>query len=273
MQKNTKTEAAQQADIQLEFAQLLGEQLDKIEFPSSPLRATGLSSTLGVAKTQAYKLLKGMAFPSLSNFLTLRKMGVSVDDMLDMMDKRDLETTDLYIGSQMVPAAIRYSKRDSGSQVMVISRKGSDALELKVVAPGAQAQTGAKPIDGLTFPRRVTLAIIEDNAAELMALKEGTSEAFRSVGFANAKSFFKQPVETFDLILMDWNLPDMSGLEVIEKIRSQSKAPIFIITGDDGATDDIVNAMSETIHHVAKPTNIKILNKRLTDAAKVRSAG
>ena len=35
----------------------------------------------------------------------------------------------------------------------------------------------------------------------------------------------------FDIILLDFNLPDITGMEVIEKIRSQSDVPIILITG------------------------------------------
>jgi len=59
----------------------------------------------------------------------------------------------------------------------------------------------------------------------------------------------------------------MAGSDVIVAIRRQSKVPIFIMTGDDAATDAIIKIMADkSIHHVSKPTNIKILNKRLADS-------
>jgi CheY-like chemotaxis protein len=267
--KNTQEEpAAITAALQVEFAHLLGDQLDKIDFPASPMRAATLSTTFNVAKTQAYKLLKGMAFPSLSNFVTLRKMGVSMDEMLDRLVGQDQDLTDLYIKDQIVPSSIRYAKDETSSQVVVVPREGGSGFDLCVVGPGEKVPEGAKRIHGLTFSKRISLAIIEDNPVELEMLGKSTSENFRTGLFSTARSFFNESIAGYDIILLDWNLPDMKGPDVVKSIRSQSRAPIFILTGDDGATDAIIDVMTDkTVHHVSKPTNIKILIKRLTDAA------
>lgn len=264
---NTKPDTTASADMQIEFARLLGDQLDNVDFPASPMRAATLSTTCNVAKTQAYKLLKGMAFPSLANFVTLRKLGVSMDEMLDLLIGADKDLTELHIGNHAVHTTIKYLKAGSTSQVVALPRADSNGVDLCVVMPGMKVPAGAKPIGAITFPKQISLAIIEDNKAELQELGESMSRDFRPVMFSTAKSFFKQPIANYDLILLDWNLPDMTGTAIVERIRSQTNAPIFIVTGDDGATDAIISVMNDkTIHHVSKPTNIKILIKRLIDA-------
>jgi two-component system chemotaxis response regulator CheY len=46
-----------------------------------------------------------------------------------------------------------------------------------------------------------------------------------------AEALLKFAEEQFDLVLTDWNMPEKTGLEVIEGIRGQgSKVPIVMIT-------------------------------------------
>src|SRR2546423_14615181 len=41
-----------------------------------------------------------------------------------------------------------------------------------------------------------------------------------------------------DLVLLDWGLPDMTGIEVIKELRrSQVTAPIIMLTGRGGEAD------------------------------------
>ena len=194
-------------------------------------------------------------------------MGVSINQMLDLLARDDLELVDLHIQGHVISTSLQFTREDGSTQVMAVPREDQKGVDICVVPPGKKP-TGAKPISGMSFPKRTTLAIIEDNHVELEMLGKSTATKFRVEMFPDASAFFRHPIEKFDVILLDWNLPDASGAEVVRKIRAQSKAAIFILTGDDGAADGIVKVMSDkTIHHVAKPTNIKILIKRLSDAA------
>jgi CheY-like chemotaxis protein len=265
--KHAQKDLTETLVLQAEFAILLNEQLDAVDYPSSPKRAAHLSETFGVAKTQAYKLLKGMATPSFSNFVSLRKMGISIDQMLDLLIGNELDLVDLHIQEQVVRANLEFTQEDGCAQVMACPFGIQNSFELRVVSPW-EKPLGARPISGLSFPKRTTLAIIEDNSVELEMLGRSTAARFHTTLFSSAAAFFARPIDKFEVILLDWNLPDSTGSDVIHNIRQQSQAPIFILTGDDNATDAIVKVMNEkTIHHVAKPTNIKILIKRLSDAA------
>lgn len=76
------------------------------------------------------------------------------------------------------------------------------------------------------------LAIVEDEAAlraELIAFFEFKN--MQAVGFPSAEDFFKALIaQTFDLVILDIGLPDMSGIEAAEIFRQQSHAPILILT-------------------------------------------
>ena len=50
--------------------------------------------------------------------------------------------------------------------------------------------------------------------------------------------------EAPDIVLLDINLPDMSGFEVIDEIRRFSKVPIVILTVRQGAIDELIGLES-----------------------------
>ena len=216
----TQKDLTMAATLQIEFAKLLGERLDHINYPQSPYRGQSLSETLSVAKTQAYKLLKGMAFPSLANLVTLRKMGLSMDEMLDALAGGTDELTELYIEGQMIQSQIRYSKLDGTVQVVVAPRSVGNGLELCVVQAGHNPPAGAKPVYSLIFPKRFALAVIEDNPEELELLNRGASTMFKTVAFSNAKNFLKHSIDKFDSDTTVFMLPPSvkllsSGLVIV----------------------------------------------------------
>src|SRR5690348_17808479 len=52
--------------------------------------------------------------------------------------------------------------------------------------------------------------------------------------------------ESFDVLVLDWNLPDISGVDVLKRIRnsSQSALPILFVTARN-REDDVVTALRE----------------------------
>ena len=263
----TQAERSGKASVQLvEFATRLGSQLDQAGFSSNPKRAAQLSLRLGIGKAQVYKILKGTAFPNLSSLIEFRRMGVSLDEILDSVGHVNPETTDVVIGGTSVSACVRFGGRARGS-VFGVPRSDSGALDLVVLEEGTKRPTGAKPLRALGFPQRATLAIIENNPRELAALAAGTRSTFASASLTNARQLFEQDISDFDVFLLGWHLPDMPGRDVVRQLRKQTKAPIFILTGDMDATEDILVAMSDpTVRLITKPTAVKLINKILFDA-------
>ena len=63
--------------------------------------------------------------------------------------------------------------------------------------------------------------------------------------FATSEALLRQlRRENFDLLILDWNIPDMSGLEVVRWVRANLKAkvPVLFVTShvDEG---DLVEAL------------------------------
>lgn len=72
--------------------------------------------------------------------------------------------------------------------------------------------------------------------------------------------------ETFDLVLLDWMMPGMSGIQVLEQIRKRWSAvelPVVMATAKSEA-DDIVQALrAEANDYVTKPLNFDVVHARI----------
>ncbi len=72
--------------------------------------------------------------------------------------------------------------------------------------------------------------------------------------------------EIFDLILCDWNMPEMPGLELLNKIRADGelkKIPFVMVTAE-AQKDNIMEAVKAGVNsYVVKPFTAEIINKKL----------
>lgn len=68
----------------------------------------------------------------------------------------------------------------------------------------------------------------------------------------------------YDLAILDWEVPDMSGLEVLESMKIKgSYPPVVFLTGRDAEEDVIAVIESGADDYIVKPPNLKVLNARL----------
>ena len=67
-----------------------------------------------------------------------------------------------------------------------------------------------------------------------------------------------------DLILLDINLPDASGMDICKKIRRNSEIPIIFITGNNTAMNELNCLQLGGDDFIAKPFNPPILLARIS---------
>ena len=67
-----------------------------------------------------------------------------------------------------------------------------------------------------------------------------------------------------DLMLVDWMLPDMSGLEVLRKLREESpQLPVLLLTAKDAVEDRIAGLTAGGDDYVTKPFSLEEVVLRL----------
>jgi len=91
-------------------------------------------------------------------------------------------------------------------------------------------------------------------------------------GYATTKAFDGRTglelAETgeFDLVLLDVMLPQLSGMEVLRRIRRTSSVPIIMLTARDSVMDKVSGLDSGASDYITKPFAIEELLARIRNA-------
>jgi len=110
------------------------------------------------------------------------------------------------------------------------------------------------------------ILIVEDEEGIVLFLKQGLEEEGYQVSSANnGKSgleLFQN--EKFDLVLLDWMLPKMTGVEVCKAIRQQNtKVPIIFLTAKDTVQETVEGLKSGANDYIKKPFSFDELVERI----------
>lgn len=116
------------------------------------------------------------------------------------------------------------------------------------------------------------IAFLEDDLPQAEMIKNWLAEESHSCRhYAAAKSFLREiRQESYDLLILDWELPESSGLEVLRWVREQAdwRIPILFMTHRD-SENDIVRALSEGADdYMTKPVSREIAVARINALAR-----
>ncbi|MFD1429639.1 response regulator transcription factor [Lacticaseibacillus mingshuiensis] len=74
---------------------------------------------------------------------------------------------------------------------------------------------------------------------------------------------YQAQAEQIDLILLDWMLPRLDGLEVMRRIRKLSQVPIIMMTARDYVGDKVAGLDNGADDYITKPFEIEELLARI----------
>lgn len=70
--------------------------------------------------------------------------------------------------------------------------------------------------------------------------------------------------QQFDIILMDWNMPNMLGIDAVKAIRATgNKTPILMVTTEGERTNVLLAIQSGANNYLVKPFNSEDLRERV----------
>lgn len=76
----------------------------------------------------------------------------------------------------------------------------------------------------------------------------------------------KVAVEKFDLIISDWNMPKMTGIDFLKKVRAtdQFKTIPFIMVTAEGKRENVIAAVQAGVsNYIVKPFNAATLKEKM----------
>jgi two-component system chemotaxis response regulator CheY len=121
----------------------------------------------------------------------------------------------------------------------------------------------------LNKPTDARILVVED----INEMRDIVRRLLNVLGFVNVatvtngfEAWEQLKVNRFDLVLCDWNMPKMSGRELLEKVRATPELhhlPFIMITGEN-ASDMVRNAIAGGVtDFIVKPFTGALLEHRL----------
>ena len=78
---------------------------------------------------------------------------------------------------------------------------------------------------------------------------------------------------SYDLLILDVNLPDGSGLDLLGQIRKTSHVPVILLTANDLEMDVVTGLESGADDYITKPFSLAILRARVNAQLRRGTAG
>jgi len=69
-----------------------------------------------------------------------------------------------------------------------------------------------------------------------------------------------------DMLITDWNMPEMNGLELVKKVRADERfadLPIIMVTTEGGKTEVITALKAGVNNYIVKPFTPQVLKEKL----------
>ncbi|PAF45775.1 chemotaxis response regulator CheY [Helicobacter sp. 11S02629-2] len=73
-------------------------------------------------------------------------------------------------------------------------------------------------------------------------------------------------VDGIQVLITDWNMPEMNGLELVKKVRAEPKyknIPIIMVTTEGGKTEVIAALKAGVNNYIVKPFTPQVLKEKL----------
>ena len=113
-------------------------------------------------------------------------------------------------------------------------------------------------VDDSTIIRKIIRSAVEVLGYDLIEAAEGME----------ALAVLEENYESTELILLDWNMPGMNGLEFLEKVKRDSRfknIPVMMVTTESERENIVKAIQAGAKHYMTKPFTTEEIIKRILE--------
>jgi len=124
-------------------------------------------------------------------------------------------------------------------------------------------------LTGSKMNKNLKFLIVDD----FLTMRRIVKNLLKDLGFNNVEeaedgaiAWEKLQGGNFDIVISDWNMPNMDGLTLLQKIRADanlSKTPVLMVTAEAQKKNIIAAAQAGASGYVVKPFSAAILEEKL----------
>ncbi|MCP5405124.1 MAG: chemotaxis response regulator CheY [Pseudomonadaceae bacterium] len=121
----------------------------------------------------------------------------------------------------------------------------------------------------MSVDRNMRIMVIDD----FQTMRRIIINLLRQLGFTNmieaddgSTAWDRLQTEKVDLIISDWNMPKMTGMDLLRRVRAdeQMRATPFIMVTAEGKRENVIAAVQAGVsNYIVKPFNAATLKEKL----------
>jgi len=117
----------------------------------------------------------------------------------------------------------------------------------------------------------VKIMVVDDSSTMRRIIKNtlnrlGYKDLLEAADGAEAWEQMQQHKDEVGVLITDWNMPNMNGLELVKKVRSQPEfedIPIIMVTTEGGKAEVITALKAGVNNYIVKPFTPQVLKDKL----------
>ena len=198
-----------------------------------------------------------------------------VNSIFNVFEQAEIGTSNSYGGSGLGLAIVKQLVEFQGGSIGLKSKLGEGStfsFILPFEKTDLKVETESKLIKLDSEIKNMKVLVAEDVALNQLLIKMILSDfGFEHEVVVNGKiAIEKMQTNTYDIILMDLNMPEMNGFEATEYIRNtmKSKIPIIALTADVTITDLTKCKESGMDDYISKPIDEELLYGKMVELIK-----
>jgi PAS domain S-box-containing protein len=198
-----------------------------------------------------------------------------IEKIFENFAQASSNTSRLYGGTGLGLAIVKQLVKAQGGNISVKSKLGkgsifSFVLSFQKSKDETELESGTKEMD--IEIKNIRVLVVEDMALNQLLMKTLLDDfGFERDIAGNGKiALEKLEAKSYDIILMDLQMPEMNGFETTEYIRNKmnSKIPIIALTADV-TTVDLAKCKAVGMNdYIAKPVDERLLYQKIVELVK-----